>query len=502
MSVAYNAIGAMLGFIARVMFTHTLSTTFVGVNGLFLELLSLLSFSELGIGAAMAVALYRPLAERDQTKLRSLMHCYRKVYNLVGLLVFCIGLCLLAVLPMLIKNGEEVPHLRLIFLIYLVSNVLSYPLLYKRTLLAADQREYMLAKYLIGAQFAQYIAQIAVLLTVRNFMLYVLAGCLPTLAANILSARRVSKLYPFLKEKEAPPLSPELQGKVRRDICAATMQKIGTVVVKNTDNIILSSMISVASVAQYSNYNLIGRGVSQILTACFNGIINSVGNLGATRESDEQVRQVFEIAFFINQWLYGFASICLFELLSPFVSLCFGGAYVFPKSVVLIICVNVFMTGMRTTAQSFHDSLGLYWYDRYRTLAEAAINLIVSIVLARKIGIVGVFVGTLVSGLLTTFWIEPCILYHEGLHASVRTYFLRYGMYTLVCAFAWSVTDFVCGFVQGSALIQFVLRLPLCVAVPNLLFLLCYFKTKECRGAMGICKDFYHIFTARLKAKG
>lgn len=499
MAIAKTLAGTVLGFIARIVLTHTLSASYVGVNGLFLELLYLLSFSELGISSAMAFALYRPLAEGDRAKLRALMRYYRKVYCFIGLMIFGIGLFILAALPALVKGGEEIPHLRLTFGIYLVCNVLSYPLLAQRTLLAADQREYLLAKYLIGAQFAQYIAQIVVLLTVRNFMLYVLVGCLPTLAANVLSARRVRKIYPFLDEKEAPVLSLELRKTARRDIGATTMQKIGAVAVNNTDHLILSSMIGVTSVARYSNYILFCRGVQQILTSCFNGIINSVGNLGAVRERDEQVRHVFETAFFINQWLYGFASICLFELLSPFVSLCFGETYVFPKSVVLIICVNVFMTGMRTAAQTFHDSLGLYWYDRYRTLAEAAINLVLSIVLTWKVGIMGVFIGTFVSGLMTTFWVEPCVLYREGFHAPVRSYFLRYGVYALVCGTAWIATDIACGFVHGGAFFQFAARLPLCVAIPNLLFFLCYFKTREYRNTVGVCQDFIGLL---LKKRG
>lgn len=453
----------------------------------------------LGIGTTMANMLYRPLAENNISLLRTLIKHYRRLFNIVGALVFGIGLCLMPALPHLLKDAENVEHLNWIYLIYLTTNVLSYPLLYKRTLLAADQKEYMLAKYLIGAQFGQYITQIVVMLTVKSFMLYVLAGCLPTLLSNILSARKINRIYPFLNEHEENQLSEDMRRDVRRNIFATTMQKIGTTLINNTDSLILSSIFSVASVAQYSNYTLFCNGVDQILSSSFKGIINSVGNLGASRSSSEQMRRIFDTTLFINQWLYGFSAICLYELLSPFVALCFGEQYVFPNGVVLILCVNVFARGMRITAQTFHDSLGLYWYDRYRTLVEAAINLILSIWLAQRIGMAGVFVGTLVSGLMTTFWVEPYVLYRQGFHASVKSYFLQYGGYALVLAVVWRITDICCGAVRGGVLVQFAARLALCVFVPNLLFFLCYRKTYAYRGALNVCRDFYAICKKKWK---
>lgn len=352
----------------------------------------------------------------------------------------------------------------------------------------------MLTKYLIASQFVQYITQICILLTIKNFMLYVLAGCLPTLAANILSVRRINRIYPFLNDENNTRISDEDRKDVNRNICATTMQKIGAVLINNTDSLILSSMFSVTSVALYSNYNLFCRGVDQVLTASFKGIINSVGNLGATRESDDHIQRVFNITLFINQWLYGFSAICLYELLSPFVALCFGAEYVFQDSVVLIICINVFVKGMCITARTFHDSMGLFWYDRYRALIEAVINLVLSIVLARSIGMAGVFIGTLLSNLMTTFWMEPYVLYREGFHAPVRSYFLKYGFYVLVFAAAWFATDLCCSFIRGEAIVRFLARIPLCVLVPNILFFLCYCRMKEYRGAQSVCKEYYQIY--------
>lgn len=501
MSIAYNAIGNVLGFINRIVLTHTLSATYVGINGLFLELLKLLSFSQLGISMAMSFSLYRPLAEHDIPLLQGLARYYKKLFYVVGTVVLCIGLCLVPAFPVLLKNGEEVPHLRLAYMIYLGTNVSSYPLLYKRTFLIADQKGHTLGRYFIGAELVQYIVQIAILLVGGGFTLYVFVGSVPMLVANMLSARKVARIYPFLCVGKIPPLSDSVRKNVNRNAAATTMQKIGTVLVDNTDILILSSMIGVVSVAKYSNYNLVCRGIDLVLASCFKGIADSVGNLNASTDGDKYMYKTFHTTFFINQWLYGFSAICLYELLSTFVFLCFGAEYVFPNTVVLILCINVYMKGIRLTAQTFHDSMGLYWHDRYRTLVEAGINLVVSIILARWIGVAGVFVGTLLSNLATTFWMEPYVLFKNGFHAPVRSYFLRYGIYGLVVAAVWFITDICCKFVGGGIIVQFLARALICLFVPNTLFLVGYFKTEECRSAMGVCRDFYDIFRSKFVKK-
>ena len=114
----------------------------------------------------------------------------------------------------------------------------------------------------------------------------------------------------------------------------------------NTDNLLISSFVGVVSGGIYSNYYLLIGSVRQVLDQIFQGITASVGYLGATEDSDA-IKNVFDIAFFIGQWLYGFAAICLFELLNPFVEIAFGKNYLFTKEIVLILCINFFINGTR-----------------------------------------------------------------------------------------------------------------------------------------------------------
>ena len=229
-------------------------------------------------------------------------------------------------------------------------------------------------------------------------------------------------MYPYLKEKTKEQLPEDERKDIFRNIKAMLMHKLGNVVVNNTDNLLISSFVGVISVGIYSNYFLLIGSVRQVLDQIFQGITASVGNLGAT-EDEGRVKSIFETAFFIGNWLYGAAAICLYELLNPFVELAFGKQYLFDMPVVLILCINFYINGTRKAVLTFRDSLGLFWFDRYKALVEAVLNLAISLILVWKFGTFGVFAGTFLSTMLTSVWVEPYVLYRHRLHAKVASVF-------------------------------------------------------------------------------
>ena len=99
--------------------------------------------------------------------------------------------------------------------------------------------------------------------------------------------------------------------------------------------------------------------IRQVLDQALQGVAASVGNLGATEDS-EKVSRIFDQLFFIGYWIYGFAGICLFELLNPFVELAFGKQYLFQREVVLVLCINFFVNGTRKAVLIFKESI-LAW---------------------------------------------------------------------------------------------------------------------------------------------
>lgn len=479
-AMAARVIAILAGYITRVVFTHTLSEDYVGVNGLFTDILNVLALSELGIGTAITYALYQPISKGDIEKQKSLMQIYMQFYRIVAVIVLVCGLCVIPFFGTLIKNQPEVEHLVLIYLIYLSNSVLSYLLIYKKTLIEAHQLSYIVILYQTAFLIIQNAVQITVLLTTGNFLLFVTIQILCTLGNNFSISRKADRMYPYLKEKEVQRLPEDERQSIFRNIRAMLMHKVGGVVVNNSDNLLLSAIVGITSVSKYSNYFLVIGSVRQVLNQAFQGITASVGNLGV-EEGKERIRKIFEASFFMGQWMFGLAAICLFELCDIFVEISFGTRYVFPRSVTLVLCLNFYLTGMRQSVLAFHDSMGLFWYDRYKALAEALINLLVSIVLGKYMGTFGIFMGTLISTVTTSLWVEPLMLYKYRLQISSKGYFLRYALYASVTFLLWWGMDFLCSYITGELWQVCIFRLLVCAGGVNLIYLLIYHRTKEFR---------------------
>lgn len=479
-AITSHMVTFFVGYLVRMVFTHLLSESYVGVNGLFLDIINVLSFTELGIGTAISYALYKPISEGDKERQKSLMRLYRNFYRFVALIILAAGLLLVPFLDYLIKNETEVQNLTLIYLMYLASSVLSYTFIYKKALIDAHQKMYIGLLYQNGFLLIQYAIQVVILLTTKSFVLYLSVQIIKTITCNIAITRHANKLYPFLKEQNVVPLSKSERKSITQNIRAMLMHKLGGTVVNNTDNLLLSSIVGIISVACYSNYYLVIASVQMVLRQMFQGITASVGNLGVNEDS-RRIRRIFEAIFFMDQWIYGFAAICLYELLSSFVGISFGEQYIFDPMIVLILCVNFYVNGMRQATLVFRDSLGLFWYDRYKSVFEAAINLIVSILLARKLGTAGVFLGTFVSTMTTSAWVEPLVLYRVRLKHTPWSYYGKYILYTAILLAAAALTNYCCNLIQAEGWRLLLLRLPICVVVPNVVLLACYFRTKEFR---------------------
>ena len=466
----------LMGFVTRVVFTHTLSESYVGVNGLFTDILNVLSLTELGVGTAITYALYSPIAQKDIKKQQQLMLLYRNFYRGTALCVLLVGLTIVPFLDVLMKNRPQVEHLTLIYLLYLANSVLSYLLVYKRTLIEAHQKNYIVLVYQTTFLVLQDVLQMIILVTTHNFLLFLVMYLVCTVLSNFFISQRADQMYPYLKQPCREKIDRKEKQKIFRNIRAMMMHKLGNVVVNNTDNLLISAFVGVISVGIYSNYYLLIGSVRQVLDQMFQGITASVGNLGVTEEK-KKIQDIFETAFFIGQWLYGFAAICLYELLNPFVALAFGKKYLFPENIVLILCINFFMTGTRKAALTFRDSMGLFWFDRYKALVEAGLNLVFSILLVRQFGTLGVFIGTFLSGLFTSVWVEPYVLYREKLKAKLSPFFLRYLGYTAIVAVTWVLTDLLCRLYTGPLFLQLVIRLGICIFLINGLWIFYYHKT-------------------------
>lgn len=479
---------AVLKFLSRRVFVLLLGREYLGLNGLFTDVLSMLSLAELGFSASITYSLYRPVAQGDTETIKSLVRLYRRVYRTVGMVVLAVGLSLTPFLSFFVKKmPEDIPYIPLIYVLNLANASISYFFTYKSTLLFVHQKKYVETAIRAAVSLGATAAQIVVLLLTRNYIYYLLLAIGATVAQNAAVSIQADRLYPYLREKNVRPLPPELLGEIRRNVRAMLLHRIGAVAVFNTDNLLISKFVGVATAGLYSNYIMIRSFLNIMVGALFDVITPALGNLAAT-ETMEGKQEAFRRLTFFSAWLFGWMSICLFCLYDPFIDLWLGKGYLLPTPAVLLIVVNFYVTSMRTPVINTKSVLGLFWDDRYKSIVEAAFNLVVSVLLARRWGVEGIMAGTLLSTLAFPFWCEPLVLYSRGLHMPVREYFKEYCGYLAVTVAAGVLTRLLCG-LTGSGLIGFLKKGFICAAAPNLAFLAVYWRTKEFLFLKGVAEQ-------------
>ncbi len=487
-AVAGQVFGLLAKFVSRLVFVRILSAEYLGIDGLFTNILSILSLAELGVGTAIVYSLYKPIAEDDIEKIKSLMDLFKKTYRIIGLVIMVLGLMLTPFLDYLIKEMPDVAYIRFIFVIFVLNSAVSYFYSYKRFLIIANQKKYIATLYRYAVFVLMNVIQIIILVITGNYILFLLVEVLSTFFENLLVSRKADQLYPYLKEKNIDKLAKSEMTTIKKNVQALIFHRIGGVIVLGTDNLLISIFIGIVAVGTYSNYLLVLSSLMMIYSLIFESLTASVGNLGIT-QSKKKNTAVFEMINFLAFWIYGFSSIALWNLVNPFIELWLGPQFLFDMTIVTVLVVNFYLTGMRKSVKVFRDAHGLYWYDRYKSLVEAVINILVSIVLVNYLGIIGIFLGTMISTITTSFWVEPYVLYRHGLKTSVKPYFSAYGRYTLFTIVAALPTAYFCSFFKEAGFLYFVARAFICLIIPNLIFFIIFRKDINFLSLKGIGKN-------------
>lgn len=468
----------VLSFISRTIFIYVLGANYLGVNGLFSNILSMLSLAELGVGSAIIYNMYKPLAEKDEPRLKSLMSLYAKAYRVIGGIVAVIGVSLTPFLNQIIKDQPNIPNLKIIYLLFLTNSVVSYFFIYKSSIIIADQKNYIITVRYQIFNLIQAIIQIIILVLTKNYILYLLVQIVCSFLVNLSISKTADKMYPFLNDKDVEPLDNDSKKTIFKHVTAMMSHKVGGVVVNGTDNILISSFVGVFWVGLYSNYVMIITIINRFMGQIFTAITASIGNLNAKEDIDKSY-DVYNKVFFAGYWLYSFCAICLGVLLNPFIKIWLGEKYILAGYIVLVIVINFYISGMRQATITYNTTLGLFWNDRYKPWFEAVINIAASIILLKRFGILGVFLGTFTSTVCTSLWVDPYILFKYGFKRDLVIYFKKYIKYTCITIIAAIITSFIAAQVIGDSILSFVIKCLICVIIPNVVIWLFTYKMEE-----------------------
>lgn len=478
----------ILQMINRTVFVNYLSIEYLGVNGLFSNILSLLSLTELGIGTAITYSLYRPLSNGSLEVIQSIMMLYRKIYITIGCVVFALGVLLDSRLNIFIGDispFEKYREFQGYFLIYVINTSISYLGSYKRTLLICDQKQYITSIVSAACKGMLTFIQIIEILLFKNYKWYLILMIFATIGENIILTIISNKKYPYLKNKYIKRLDEKIVRDIKKNVFAMIFHRMGDVVINASDNLIITRFASLTLTGLYSNYTIVINSIRTVLNQIFSALTASVGNLVAVNDRKNDY-EVFRKILFINYLIYSLCAVILSLLLNDFVEIWLGTEYLLDKKTVIVLCLSFYLTGMLKAVRIFRDAAGVFYYDRYKPIAETLVNIVISIPLTIKYEIFGTIVGTIVSNLGVSFWIEGYVLFKYHFKFSSVYYFVQQLKYILIYVFMLIIYEFTFSLFIYKGILGLIIKFFTILISSMAINFIFFHKTREFRYTMDL----------------
>lgn len=469
----------LISFVAQKIFVNILNIEFLGVNGLFTNIITILSLAELGIGEAIIFNLYKPIAHNDKEMIKSLLKLYEKAYNAIAIVVLGIGISLIPFLKYFIGETTLDLNFNLVYILFLLQCVASYVLTYKRSILYAYQQNYIISIIDIIYLFVLNIVQLLVLYWTKNYYLYLGIKILCVLAENIVITFISNKKYKFIKEKDVKKLDEKIEKDISNRIKAQLFHKIGGIVVSGTDNIIISNFFGLIVVGLYSNYLMVISAVTSIICQLIGVLIPSIGNL-LIENNKQKSFEVYKKIRFFNFWITTFSGVAILVVIQSFIRLWMGNDYLLSFGVVCVLVLNYYLRTMRSSNDVFLGGAGICIETKFVPLVEATLNIAFSIICLKIWGLAGVFIGTIISSLALWCYSYPKFVYKNLLDGKYSNYIKENLIYLLIFIAIASVTYLISMiFTINNLWIDIIVRVLLCVIIPNLILLCIYGRTVE-----------------------
>lgn len=491
-----NVVTLLLGAALRQVFIEHLGDTLLGVSDYYTGILTVLSLAELGIGTAFNYSLYGPVARNEVEKVKSYMLLYKKAYRLVAAVIAVIGIAIAPFLRYLVKNPGDIAlrDLTICYFIVLFNTVSSYFVAYKYSLVNAQQKNYIQTNIITITKTITILLQIIGLWLFPDFYLYLLTAAAVELLQKIFVSIYLDRMYPYLKDKKVKKLSKEEVGGITGQTKALVLHRVGDMARLQTDTMIIAAFIDVTTVNYVGSYNYVVSSVSNFVNVIFNSVLSSFGNLIATENKEKQYA-MFKIYRFFACWIYGFSAIGFFLMLTPLITLWVGAERALPDLVIGCIMFDYYFKGERIVLSNYKTAAGVFEQDKYLAMIQGAVNLVISIVLVQKIGLVGIYIGTIISGLIANVT-KPFIIYKVCFDKSAAVYFKDSVKYIAVNAVALALLVLLKNMMMTAVTIpMFIFMVSVITVVYNVLFVLVF----------GRCEEFgylWRLFLGKWKRRG
>lgn len=470
--ILFKLFATLLPFAIRTAIIYFLGTEYLGVTSLFTSILSVLSLTELGFSSAIVYSMYKPIAENDEKKICELLNFYKIIYRIVGSVICVLGIGIIPFLNFLIKGDFPADiNIYIVYFVYLFNTVISYYLYaYKTSLAVAYQRSDLLNKTQIVVLFFLYGVQIIVLCIFKNFYLYIIITPISTVIGNLINNYKIIKKFPNLSC--VGKISKEDKSAIIKKVKGLVLDRLGDTSRNSFDNIVISSFFGLSTLAIFNNYYFIVTAIGSILLILKQGVQASIGDSIAS-ESIEKNYSDFKKINFIFSWLISWCFICFLCLYQPFMELWVGNNLKLSNSDMVLFCVFFYALNINIVPNLYLGGNGLWWECKAPCIVEALGNLVFNIVLGKFFGIEGILLSTIITLISCNFIWRNYILFKKYFDRSPVNFFLESLFYLFITIIVGIITYWICTLSFAKL---FFMKMCMCCFVPNILFILLYFK--------------------------
>lgn len=476
----------VLSFIERMVFNHFFIEDYLGLYSFYYNVLGILSSIELGLPTAIAYALYAPLEYNNIEQITAIVNFYKRISKLMGTIIFIAGIVLLPFLKYFIKTEIPISDVQRYFIMYLLGIVCTYFISSRKILLSANQEQYKITFVTNLTWTLLYIAEIAVAILTKSFYWYSMCILISAIGRNIILRILTRKEFPEQKLIPKPRIASDIKKKILKNYKGLISNSLGGMIVSSTDSILISMMVGTAFLGRYSNYQMITSGLKSIAVILPASITASIGNAGVT-ESRRTMSKSFETLNLSSFFVYSTLTILLINVINPIIAVFFGNRTIGISSVILV-CLNFYIACMRELLLTYKSSLGLYWEDRKRPIAEGVSNLIISIILGHFWGFNGIILGTILTNICINLVIEPQVIFHNGLYRSSVWYYISLIKRLALTIALILITTYINSFLTVKGISLIILRGFISLVLTSICYFILYRKNENAIEMVNILK--------------
>lgn len=418
-SIIFNLIIGILGFVKVKVFVNGFTTDVYSFNQLLFQIMGYIAIADIGFGLLLNKKLYDALAKDDKDEVNKIYSTSKVFYKYIGIFMFSIAFIISFFIKIFTKADLSPEYMQIVFIIFAIRNIVDYFFIAPKFVLESDQKYYLINHLVKGIRIIETVIEIILVLLGVDYLFVIIPGIFISILMNIYINKKIYKIYNWLEDTK---IFNKKYLKGTRDV---VVQKITGLVNSNTDIILLSTFVTPISVVIYTSYSYITKFLIDMLYMVSAAITPSYANV-INKDDTEKSYNVFRELNTIFMFIATFITIMLYGLFNSFITLWIGSEYVVDNITLLMFCFIAFQKIAERAVIIMINSKGLFKETKSAILIESILNVVLSLFLINKFGILGVLIGTVLSKVICTNIQEPVYIYKNIFKKKCYIHFLEY----------------------------------------------------------------------------